>query len=52
MKDGGISFINSHERYLVCKIVNLAHLLTSEMREILQEDMKLVAKIKQIIIEE
>jgi hypothetical protein len=51
-KDGGLGLTNLHDRYLVCKIVGLAHLCTSEIKDEVQREIEYVAEKRNVSIKQ
>jgi hypothetical protein len=51
-KNGGIDFTYFHDRYVVYKMVNLARLGRSKIREISKIEIRYRMEVKQFLIEE
>jgi hypothetical protein len=51
-KDDGLGFTKLHERYPICKIVRLAHLAISEIKDEVRREISYVAEKRKIAIDD
>jgi hypothetical protein len=47
-RDGGLGLTNLHDRYPVCKVVGLAHLCTSEIKDVIRREIEYVARKRNV----